>query len=154
MCEEQGDGAGRESSDGKLGLGHTEQASNSPLSGAPSSSKPQSTASDGTISFFLACPAAPSTARNGAANQCRRLGNRHHRSPFPSCLPLSKPLYLSAPSRASVSTELSSESYGGWGVGCLPPRAQAQSGCSMNCNSRSRDGEGLLPTSQIPQALW
>lgn len=112
-----------------------------PSQGGPSSSKPQSTASDVTVSFFLACPAAPSTARNGVASQCRRLGNRHHRSPFPSCLPLSKPLYLSAPSRASVSKELSSESYGGWGVGCLPPRAQAQSGCSMNCKRAAAEME-------------
>ena len=81
--------------------------------GGPSSSQPQGTASDVTISFFLACPAAPSTARNGVANQRRRLGNRHHHSPFPSCLPLSKSLHLSAPSRASTSKELSSESYGG-----------------------------------------
>ena len=111
------------------------------------------TASDAIISFFLVCPAAPSSASDGVTNHCRRLGNRHLHPPFPSCLTLSKSLHLSAPSRVSISKEPSSESYGGGG-GCLPPRAWAHSGCSMSSDGHRREGNALLPTSQTPQAPW
>lgn len=72
---------------------------------ARAAAQPQGTASDVTISFFLVCPAALSTASSSVMHQCGRSGNRHLYLQVTSCLTLGKSLRLFEPSRFLVSVE-------------------------------------------------